>query len=562
MPRRGAIEDAVPAADVLREADTRFAGLLAIAADAIITIDEGQQIVHFNRGAEEIFGYTAAEVVGRHLNLLIPARFHDVHAQHVARFAAGAETARQMGHRREVAGVRKSGVEFPAEASIAKLGEPGRRLFAVVLRDVTDRKRSEQNARFLSEVGAALAGSLDYEATLRTVAKLPVPWLGDCCLLDIVEGDVADRTSIRRLTSGHVDPRIDALLRGLEEQPLRLSTSSRVTDVLRTGEPYVASSVPEERGEDRPDFPLLRGAGIRSAMVVPLRAHDRMVGALSIISTDQLRRYGEGDLPLALEYALRAALAVDNARLYRLAQRANRARDEVLGVVSHDLRNPLSAIAMCTRVLLESPPATEEQRRELFVAIDESADWMGRMIQDLLDVSNIEAGRLSLERLAEPVEPIIQRTVQMFAGSAASREVHLESTVEPGLPPVHADAERVLQVTANLVANAVKFTPAGGRVTIAAGRQGDDIRISVTDTGPGIPAEHVGHIFDRYWHARRGARTSGSGLGLAIARGLVEAHGGRIQVESVPGRGSTFSFTIPRAGANASPAATRAPSTP
>jgi PAS domain S-box-containing protein len=532
-------------AAVVGESETMLAGILAIAADAIITVDEAQHIVHFNRGAEEIFGYRAEELIGRHLNVLIPARFHNVHSEHVASFAAAGETARQMGHRREVSGVRKGGAEFPAEASIAKIGEPGRRLFAVVLRDVTERRRGEQNERFLSNAGAALAGSLDLDATLRTVASLPVPWLGDICLLDIVEGDGGEQSAIRRITSGHPDRYVADLLASLEEQqPLRWSTPSSVIDVLRGGEPYLATSVPEETGAGDA-FPLLHGIGIRSAMVVPLRAHDRTVGALSIISTDRGRRYTEANMPVAREYALRAALAIDNARLYQLAQRANRARDEVLGVVSHDLRNPLSAISMCTRVLLDNPPGEESARRDLVSAIEESADWMNRMIQDLLDVASIEAGRLSLERQAEEVAPIVERTRQIFEGAAAGQEITLTTSVDAGLPAIRADSERILQVLSNLVANAIKFTPPGGRIALSVNRSGPDIVISVTDTGAGIPPDDVARIFDRYWHARRASRTRGSGLGLAIVKGIVEAHGGRIRVDSSLGKGSTFTFTVP-----------------
>jgi PAS domain S-box-containing protein len=532
--------------DILRDSEDKLAGILAIAADAIITVDEAQRIVHFNRGAEAIFGYTADEIVGEHLNALIPHRFRPTHGAHVERFAAGAESARQMGHRREVSGLRKSGEEFPAEASIAKLGEPGRRLFAVVLRDVTERKRGERNERFLSQAGAALAASLEFDATLRTVATLPVPWLGDCCLLDIVEEDTGEHSSLRRVTSGHADSRIAAMLERFEhEQPLRWTTPSLVVSVLRSGVPQILATNPDSPDEREDAFPLMRGVGIRSAMVLPLRAHERVVGALSIIATDPKRRYTDADLAVAEDYALRAALAVDNARLYRLAQRANRARDEVLGVVSHDLRNPLSAISMVSRVLLEDPPTDERARRELVVAIDESADLMSRMIQDLLDVSNIEAGRLSLERRSVAAQPIIDRAVLMFAGAAASQEIGLAPSVEPNLPFIHADGERVLQVLANLLSNAVKFTPDGGRIELSAERSGDEVRFTVTDSGPGIPAEDLAHIFDRYWHARRSARTSGSGLGLAIARGLVEAHGGRIGVRSSIGEGSEFFFTIP-----------------
>jgi signal transduction histidine kinase len=150
------------------------------------------------------------------------------------------------------------------------------------------------------------------------------------------------------------------------------------------------------------------------------------------------------------------------------------------------------------------------------------------------------------------VEPIVQRTAQMFAGSAAERRVALDAEAAPGLPEIDADAERVLQVVANLVANALKFTPEGGHVTLAVRLRGAQVEFRVTDTGPGIPAGDIVHIFDRYWHARRTARTRGSGLGLAIARGIVEAHGGRIGVESTLGQGSTFFFTIPAAGRGAS----------
>ena len=538
-----------PLTEVLRDSEAKLAGILAIAADAIITVDEEQRIVHFNRGAESIFGYDAAEVIGENLNILIPPRFRATHPEHVRSFAAAAETARQMGHRREVSGVRKSGEEFPAEASIAKLGDPGRRLFAVVLRDVTERKRTERNERFLSEAGAALAETLDYDATLRTVATLPVPLLADCCLLDIVEDEKGgDQAALRRITSGHADAAVAAILQRSEaEQALRWTTPTPVVTVLRTGQPQVLSNAPEGNGTETA-FPLLRGIPVRSALVVPLRAHERIVGALSLISTDPARRFTSADLPLATEYAFRAALAVENARLYRLAQRANRARDEILGVVSHDLRNPLSAITMVASVLMNHPPGDPEGLHGLYDAINESAELMSRMIQDLLDVSNIEGGRLSLERESQSPQPIMDRALQMFGGVAASHGITLMHFIEPNLPAMHADGERVLQVLANLMSNAVKFTPDGGRIELSARRAGDAIEFAVADSGPGIPAEDVEHIFDRYWHARRSARTSGSGLGLAIARGLVEAHGGRIRVETAVGKGSTFRFTIPMAG--------------
>ncbi len=500
-------------------------------------MDESHSIVHFNRGAEEIFGYSAAEAIGQPLNLLIPERFRDNHPAHMQRFAASGDTSRRMGERREIFGLRKGGVEFPAEASISKVGDPGQRFFTVVLRDITERKRIEQSQRFLADAGRILGSTLEYEETLHRVVQLPFP-TADYCILDIVgEGDHP-----RRLASPSDNPVLNALLDGMEHTGMSRSAQLRESPVLRSGL-VTLIQYGSEHASQLEALALPAELGVRSALIVPLRVRQQVLGTMMALSMRE-QAFDAHHVQLAQEFAQLAAFAIDNAQAYAMARRANHAREEVLAVVSHDLRNPLSAIAMCSRVLLESPPAAAEERDALLATIVQSTEMTNRLIEDLLDLSMIEAGRLSIERRAEEVAPIVEHVVQMFIGNASERSIALYEDVSPDLPQVMGDAGRILQALANLIGNALKFTEAGGRVTVCAERHDHGVVFSVVDTGAGIPPEHLSRIFERYWQSRGTARIRGSGLGLAITKGIVEAHGGNIWVESEPGKGSRFSFTM------------------
>jgi PAS domain S-box-containing protein len=356
-----------------------FSSFLAISADAVIAVDEEQHIIFFNEGAERIFGWSAAEVGGKYLAMLLPERFRAQHRGHVHGFGAAHGRARLMGERQEISGLRKSGEEFPAEASIQRMEVEGKNVYAAVLRDVSARYRAEE----------------------------------------------------------------------------------------------------------------------------------------------------------ALHQAIRA-------------------RDDMMGIVSHDLRNPASAVKMLARsILAESrerddiPPDVAE-RVEIML---EAAAQIDALIQDLLDVTRLEAGRLTVSpRDVDPV-PLVEAALHALHTLAESSGVELEASYADDLPMVHADPERVTQILSNLVGNALKFTPAGGRVEVRVQPYNEGALVSVTDTGEGIPADHLPHVFDRFFQVsstRVGAR-HGAGLGLPIARGIVEAHGGTIWIESAPGRGTTVRFTLPAA---------------
>jgi PAS domain S-box-containing protein len=528
----------------LRASEAKFSGILGIAADAIISVDHEHHIVHFNRGAEEIFGYKTGDAIGRHLNVLIPARFRSGHDAHMEAFARSPTTARRMGERREIFGLRADGSEFPAEASISKLVLPDGILFTVVLRDITDRKRAEEDERFLIAASTELAQSLDFDAATQIVADLPVSRLADACLVDIVmPGD-----TLRRVISTRQRPELTPALRALAEHPLTWDSPSPIIDSIRRKRRELVTTIDDdwlEANEDPAMIPHWRALGARALLTLPLVAGDEAFGALTLISVNPERVFSTDARALADKFAATAATTLENARLYGVAQRATRARDEVLGIVSHDLRNPISAIAMCARVLQENPPNDASERRQLLGTIRESTEWVNRLIQDLLDVANIERGQLSLELQPRDPAQIALQARHMFEVEATHHGITLDVDVPTNLPMVVADSARIVQVLGNLLRNAIKFTPNGGRIVVAVGRGETGVVFSVRDSGAGIAIANQARVFDRYWQSSDGSRVRGTGLGLSIAKGIVAAHGGSIWVQSAPGQGSTFSFSVP-----------------
>jgi len=528
----------------LRASEAKFSGILAIAADGIITVDTAGRIVHFNHGAAEIFGYSIEEAVGKELDILLPKRARGVHHRHLERFAEAPEQSRLMGDRREISGIRRDGSEFPAEASISKLDGASGPLFTIVLRDITERRRIEDDERFLSAAATEMARSIDYRTVLQTIADLAVPRLADAALLDVVDGD----GTLRRVASSVTGSARSHLLAEIAREGITWESPSPVIDVIRRGWTELFAEIDDdwiEAHEEVALAPAWRTVGMHSMLIVPLAAGGQSLGALSLLLVDPKRSFSGESRSLAEKFAQPVALSLVNATLYSAAQRANLARDEVLAVVSHDLRNPLTAIEMCTRVLRERSPAASAGGEDLVATISDSVDAMNRLIQDLVDVASIERGQLSLERADVLPARLIERALHMFAVEAAGHGITVDRDVAPDLRALKADEPRLIQVLANLIRNAITFTPNGGRISVAATAGDGVVKFVVADTGIGIdPALHQ-RIFDRYWHASAGARKRGTGLGLSIAKGIVEAHGGRLTVESAVGAGSTFRFTIP-----------------
>jgi signal transduction histidine kinase len=294
---------------------------------------------------------------------------------------------------------------------------------------------------------------------------------------------------------------------------------------------------------------FLRELEIRSAIFVPLVARGQITGAIGLFRRAEMAAFTPDDVVDAEEFALTCALAADNARLYRDTMEAVRARDDILAVVSHDLGNPLSAIRIGVSLLLRNAPTRDlEGGWEHLAGIKHSVEQMERLIRDLLEIKRIEAGQLAMA--LEPIRPaiLVASVEEMLSPLAAGKSIEIRSRIEPSLPHIKADRERMIQVLSNLIGNSIKFTQPGGHVELRADLVENEVVFSVSDNGPGIDASDIEHIFDRFWQARRSRQAGTSlGLGLAIVKGIVEAHGGRVWAESSNGNGTTIRFSLPLA---------------
>ncbi len=516
-----------------------------ISADAIICVDETQKIIFFNDGAEAIFGYSCEEIMGKPLDMLIPQRFRPTHGAHVTRFGKAGTRARKMGERGQISGLRKSGEEFPADAAISHLDGVAGKVYAVVLRDVTERRRAHENQRFLAEAGETLASSLGSDDTLRNVTRIAVPRLAEACIVNVYHSG-----QVQGIAVAHVDPDRATRIEGSRlEHPINPESAHPVAQVLRTGQTVLLSAVdPDATHLQEPltDLVDIFGTRPQGGIALPLRARGQLVGVLGLYR--QSSGYSDNDIFLAEELARRAAMAIDNARLHDLVHVGIRARDDMIGIVSHDLRNPVNAVKMLTGVMLdrERHESLPSEIGDYAAIIRQAAEQMDSLIRDLLDVSRVEAGRLQVATKSENTEEMLSDALRTLAPLAHEKSMRLRLTAPDEIPAVMADRERFSQALSNIVGNAVKFSPAGSEIRVRVTLQDNDVVFSVTDTGRGMTPQQLTHAFDRFWQSSRTDR-QGAGLGLAIAKGIIEAHGGRIWAESIPGEGSTFCFTLPQA---------------
>lgn len=400
-----------------------------------------------------------------------------------------------------------------------------------------------RRSAFLAEASGVLASSLDYRTTLKNVARLAVPNFADYCVLDIFDED----GELRRAEVAHSDREKDELVRRLRKYPPDLDNPlSPVAKVLRSGKMEVYREFPdtllEGSAADEEHLRLLRELAPKSSVIAPLLARERTLGAITFTFAESGRRHTPVEEALIRDLVGRAALAVDNARLYAELQEANRARDEFLATASHELRTPLASMLIWTRMLTSGKLDSETTAHALKTLVS-NVKSLSQLINDLLDVSRIITGKLRIDARPTELAPVVEEAVEVVRPASDAKGIEVRTEFDATAGPVLGDPDRLRQVVWNLASNAIKFTPAGGSVKVRVGRVGSSAYVSVSDTGCGIDAKTLPHIFERFYQSDDKNMHGGMGLGLAIVRHLVEMHGGTVSAES-PGEGLGATFTV------------------
>jgi signal transduction histidine kinase/CheY-like chemotaxis protein len=415
----------------------------------------------------------------------------------------------------------------------------------------TERKYAEQRLSILSEASNVLGASLDYETTLTSVARLVVPTLADACVIDLVEED----GSIRRLAPTLGDGERRKLQETLRDEELDPRGFHPVLEVLRTGRPEVMSELTDRLlralapGEQA--FQELKKSGPRGGLCIPLTTRGRTLGALSLASLESSRLYGPDDVAIAMELARRCAVAVDNARLFREAQKASEDKTRFLAAVSHDLRTPVNAIMLLSSLIRRRAESVGQPQGGDLVErcrrLERASRSFTELVTDLLDLASLDTGQKAMRDEEFSLGDMLAEIVANLGSVARAKGLGLRA--RPPVPDLvlRADRTELGRVLVNLIGNALKFTSSGS-VSVEVSRDAAGcVAIAVRDTGPGIPAEQLLNIFNEFFQVRNPERDreKGTGLGLAIARRIMAALGGELKVESEVGRGSVFTAALP-----------------
>lgn len=526
--------------------------ILQHARDAITVQGADGRLVYANGAAAELMGFPDAAA-------LLAAPLASVMASYELLDEGGnALQLDQLPGRRALEGEeapealihfidRARGIErWSLVRSVAIQNEASARYVVNAFQDVTKLKQREVSLRVLADAADVLGRSSDYGETLQDLADTVVPELADWCVVDVLD---AGRTN--RVAVAHADAAKVALANELQMRyPPDPNSPISPAAVARSGEPVLIERVTDDivaqNAQDDEHLERMRALGIRSAVILPLVARGNVLGAMSLVRAETPRSYSADDLPLLLELARRAALAVDNARLMHETTQALRLRDEFLATLSHDMRTPLATILGYLQISQRQIGRLEGAERvgEFLERAERTTVRMAHFVSELMDVSLITAGQpIPLVTEAVDLNAIVERSLNEHRQLDGTHELVLDRSREPAI--ALTDPARVERILENLLSNAIKFSPEGSTVRISVEATPDEAAVKVTDEGVGIPAGELALIFQRFHRAATAKGAPGVGLGLSGAREVARRMGGDLTAESEEGRGSTFTLRIP-----------------
>jgi PAS domain S-box-containing protein len=537
----------------------RLAAIVESSDDAIVSKDLNGIVLSWNEAAERMFGYSADEMIGSSIRRIIPEDRQSEEDAVLASIRAG----RRVDHFETVRKGRDGGL-VPISLTVSPILDAAGTVVGAskIARDISDRKHAEQQVAraterdaFLAEATLTLTSSLDSEHALRTLARLSVPYLADYCAFDVVTHD----GSVARIATAHVLPEKAQIADDVQAGDSEAAAPSSPQRVIETRTVSFIPNVTDEmlvanaRGDEK-RLARARSLGLVSFMCVPMVAHDRALGAMTLANAESGRRFSDGDLRIAKDMAIRSALAIETAQSYQQLQSANRLKDEFLATLSHELRTPLNAVLGYAR-MLQSGAIAEDKVPQALEVIDRNAGALAQIVEDVLDVSRIVLGKARLRTQPMDVAVAVEDAVATVRPAAEGKGVRLKVYLGHGTAAVTGDPSRLQQVVWNLLSNAVKFTPRGGRIDVRVAERDSHVEIAISDTGIGFPASFRPHLFKRFRQAESGTTRlhGGLGLGLSIAQHIVEMHGGTIAAESGgEGKGATFSVVLPLSQLSAS----------
>jgi PAS domain S-box-containing protein len=534
----------------VRESEARTRAVIDSAIDCVISFDASGRITDWNPAAQRTFGWPPSEAVGKQMaDLILPPSPREVFRAALHAHLETGET-RFLGRRIELRGLRADGTEFPVELTITRVPAAGRPCFTGYWRDISDRKRAEEMQRFLMEASRVLASTLDGDQALTELTRLVVPTLADWCVVDVI--DESHSETLNRVAVAHADRAKAERVKQLSTRnPISLDAPSGPGHVARTGEaelvPVVAPERIDPEASDDHHASAMQGITPVSYVSVPIEVRDRMLGVLTLVSAESRRRYGEEELALAQEIARRAAMAVDNARLYETALIASRAKSDFLAVMSHELRTPLNAIIGYAELLLMGVPTPIPQQTHGHVErIRTASRHLLEIVEEILTFSRMEAGREAVVRAPADAVALVRDTIVLIEPMAREKGLDFVTRVPNHAIAMETDAGKVRQILLNLLSNAVKFTE-HGHVAVTLSERDGGIVVVVEDTGIGISEDNADRVFEPFWQVQQSAtrQAGGTGLGLSVARRLARLLGGDLALESTPGEGARFTVTLP-----------------